>query len=100
MQSKSKAGAGTKGLRAILEKSQSIFGSFEQLAHVPFGGWTDMAHCARHDPTQLSDCLWACCRHTPEKETSTSLEFPPVAGGRQSLLHTSIYTLIAFLERK
>jgi phytoene desaturase len=74
---------------------------FEQLGHVPFGSWTDMARCA---PDLVKLGSWRSVyamvsRHVTDERLRLMLSFHPLLIGGNPFAASSIYSLIAFLER-
>jgi phytoene desaturase len=75
---------------------------FEQLGHVPFGSWRDMARIVpdllRLQGYRSVHGLVATCLRDPRLRTVFS--FHPLLIGGNPFTTTSIYCLIAFLERR
>ena len=75
---------------------------FEQLGHVPFGSWRDMARIVpdllRLQGYRSVHGLVASCLRDPRLRTVFS--FHPLLIGGNPFTTTSIYCLIAFLERR
>lgn len=91
------------GYERFLATSQSIFEvGFEKLAHVPFGSWKDMARIAP-DMMRLQSyrtVFGLVAKHVRDERLRQVLSFHPLLVGGNPFSTTSIYTLIAFLERK
>ena len=91
------------GYATFLEKSERIFKTgFERLADVPFSRFRDMVKIA-------PDMAWLeswrsvyglVSRHIRDERLRQVLSFHPLLVGGNPFSTTSIYTLIAFLERK
>ncbi|MFO0611696.1 MAG: phytoene desaturase [Polyangiaceae bacterium] len=91
------------GYERFLAKSEQIFKvGFERLAHVPFGSWTDMAKIVpdmlRLESYRTVYSLVA--KYVKDDRLRQVLSFHPLLVGGNPFSTTSIYTLIAFLERK
>ncbi len=91
------------GYEALVEASERIFGiGFEQLAHVPFGRLGDMARIVPQ-MVQLESyrsVLGYVSQFVKNERLRTVFSFHPLLVGGNPLTTTSIYILIAFLERK
>ncbi|MFO0552565.1 MAG: phytoene desaturase [Polyangiaceae bacterium] len=91
------------GYERFLETSRRIFSvGFEKLAHVPFSRWTDMARIVP-DMVRLESyrtVYGLVARHVRDDRLRQVLSFHPLLVGGNPFSTTSIYTLIAFLERK
>ena len=91
------------GYERFLAMSQEIFKvGFEQLAHVPFGSWLDMAKIAP-DMMRLKSyrtVYGLVSQFVRDERLRTVFSFHPLLVGGNPFSTTSIYTLIAFLERK
>jgi len=91
------------GYERFVEMSRRIYEvGFEQLAHAPFGRWTDMARIVP-DMVRLRSYrtvygLVASFVH--DERLRQVLSFHPLLVGGNPFETTSIYTLIAWLERK
>jgi len=91
------------GYERFLAESKKIFEvGFDQLAHVPFGSWTDMARIA---PEMIKLKSWLTVYqlvslYVKDDRLRQILSFHPLLVGGNPYSTTSIYTLIAFLERK
>jgi phytoene desaturase len=75
---------------------------FEQLGHVPFGSWKDMArvlpHLVRLESYRTVYGIVA--KHIKDERLRTVLSFHPLLVGGNPFSTTSVYCLIAFLERR
>lgn len=91
------------GYERFVAKSESIFRiGFEQLAHVPFDSWTSMARIVP-DMVKLESyrSVWGLVSKFVESgDLRQVLSFHPLLVGGNPFSTTSIYSLIAFLERK
>jgi hypothetical protein len=91
------------GYERFLAKSEEIFKvGFEQLAHVPFGSWRDMAKIVP-DMMKLQSyrtVYGLVSKYVKDDRLRQVLSFHPLLVGGNPFSTTSIYTLIAFLERK
>ncbi len=91
------------GYEAFIKKSERIFATgFEKLGHVPFEGPLDMARVA---PAMMRLESWRTVHQLVSKYVKNEklrqvLSFHPLLVGGNPYSTTSIYTLIAFLERK
>ena len=91
------------GYEAFLKKSESIFQvGFTELADVPFPTWGSMAKIA---PAMVKlesyRTVWSLvAKHVKDEKIRQVLSFHPLLVGGNPFSTTSIYTLIAFLERK
>jgi phytoene desaturase len=92
-----------EGYERFLKSSESIFKvGFEKLAHVPFGSWTSMARIV---PEMIKlesyrTVYGLVAKHVKNEKIRQVLSFHPLLVGGNPFSTTSIYTLIAFLERK
>ncbi|MCR5868043.1 phytoene desaturase [Aquincola sp. J276] len=92
-----------EGYRRFLAASQAIFQvGFEQLAHVRFSRWTDMARVL---PKLLQLEGWRtvhglACKHVQSPRLRMVLTFQSLLVGGNPFATTSVYCLIAFLERR
>lgn len=92
-----------EGYERFVAMSERIFRvGFEQLADVPFGHWTDMARIV---PDMMRLQSWRTVyglvsRFVRDDRLRQVLSFHPLLVGGNPYSTTSIYTLIAFLERK
>ena len=92
------------GYERFLSASEAIFRiGFEQLGHVPFGSWTDMARMLP-DLIRLAghrSRLWPrLAAMSSDPRLRVVLSFHPLLVGGNPFATTSIYSLIAFLERR
>ena len=90
------------GYERFVQKSEEIFRvGFDKLAHVPFDSWWSMArivpHMIRLESYRTVHGLVA--RHVRHPKLRQILSFHPLLVGGNPFSTTSIYTLIAFLER-
>ena len=92
-----------EGYERFLRLSESIFRvGFEELAHVPFGSWLDMAKIVP-DMVRLRSFRTVydtVAKHVKDDRLRQVLSFHPLLVGGNPFSATSIYTLIAFLERR
>ncbi len=91
------------GYEAFVAKSEEIFRiGFEKLAHVPFGNATDMLRVAPAMMKLDSHLTVAqlVARYVKDARLRQVLSFHPLLVGGNPYSTTSIYTLIAYLERK
>jgi len=92
-----------EGYERFVQSSEAIFRvGFERLAHVPFGRWTDMLRIAP-DMVKLESyrtVYGLVARFVKDEKLRQVLSFHPLLVGGNPFSTTSIYTLIAFLERK
>ncbi len=92
-----------EGYEAMLRKSERIFRvGFEQLADVPFSRFFDMARIA---PDMVMLESWRTVyglvsKYVKDERLRQVLSFHPLLVGGNPFTTTSIYTLIAYLERK
>jgi phytoene desaturase len=91
------------GYEQFVTMSEKIFKvGFEKLAHVPFGSWTSMAKIAP-DMVALESyrtVYGLVSKFVEDDALRQVLSFHPLLVGGNPYSTTSIYTLIAFLERK
>jgi len=91
------------GYERFLAASEEIFRvGFEKLAHVPFGSWRDMAKIVP-EMVRLGSfrSVYGMVKsHVKNDRLRQVLSFHPLLVGGNPFTTTSIYTLIAFLERK
>ncbi|MEM9070303.1 MAG: phytoene desaturase family protein [Myxococcota bacterium] len=92
-----------EGYERFLKKSREIFDiGFERLAHVPFGNAATMARVApamiKLESYRTVHQLVA--KYVKSEKLRQVLSFHPLLVGGNPYSTTSIYTLIAFLERK
>lgn len=92
-----------EGYERFVKTSESIFRvGFEQLAHVPFGSWLDMAKIVP-EMVKLESyrtVYGLVAKHVNDERLRQVMSFHPLLVGGNPFSTTSIYTLIAFLERK
>ncbi len=91
------------GYARFLEASERIFKvGFEELAHVPFDKWTDMARIVPEMVKLKSyrTVYGLVASHVKDERLRQVLSFHPLLVGGNPFSTTSIYTLIAFLERR
>jgi len=83
--------------------SEAIFRvGFEQLGDVPFSSWTDMARCVP-DLLRLGSLRSVhqlVAKHISDPRLRVALSFHPLLVGGNPFSASSIYALIAFLERR
>ncbi len=95
--------ADVEGYERFLAVSESIFRvGFEELAHVPFGSWLDMAKIVP-DMMRLQSyrtVYGLVSKYLKDDRLRQVMSFHPLLVGGNPFSTTSIYTLIAFLERK
>jgi phytoene desaturase len=91
------------GYEAFLKASEAIYKvGFEQLGDKPFSHWTDMAKVV---PQMLRLGAWRtvwdlACRHVQDPKLRVVLTFQSLLVGGNPFATTSVYCLIAFLERR
>ena len=91
------------GYERFLKASEAIYKvGFEQLGHVPFDSWTDMAKVL---PELLKlegyrTVYSMACKHVHDPRLRVVLTFQSLLVGGNPFATTSIYCLIAFLERR
>lgn len=91
------------GYERFIAASEKIFKvGFEELAHVPFNSWTDMARIL---PSMLKlesyrTVYGLVSKYVKDERLRQVMSFHPLLVGGNPFSTTSIYTLIAFLERK
>lgn len=91
------------GYDAFIAASERIFRvGFERLAHVPFGSWLDMAKILPEMVRLKSfrTVYGLVASYVKDERVRQVLSFHPLLVGGNPFTTTSIYTLIAFLERK
>jgi phytoene desaturase len=95
--------ADVAGYEAFLRASERIFKvGFEQLGHVPFDSWTDMARVLP-DLLKLEGYRTVyslACKHVRDPKLRVVLTFQSLLVGGNPFSTTSVYCLIAFLERR
>ena len=95
--------ADVAGYRRFLEKSEEIFDiGFEELGHVPFHNLSDMLKIV---PAMMKleshrTVYGLVSKYVKHPKVRKVLSFHPLLVGGNPFSTTSIYTLIAFLERK
>lgn len=91
------------GYEQFLQASQAIYRvGFEQLGHVSFERWTDMARVLP-DLLKLEGyrTVWGlACKHVKNEKLRVVLTFQSLLVGGNPFSTTSVYCLIAFLERR
>jgi phytoene desaturase len=91
------------GYERFMAASEAIYKvGFEQLGHVPFDSWTDMAKVAP-DMLRLGShrtIYGMAAKHVKDERLRFVLSFHPLFIGGNPFKVTSIYALITFLERK
>ena len=92
-----------RGYEKFVEASEAIFKvGFEKLAHVPFGSWLSMAKILP-EMVKLESyrtVYGLVSKFVEDDALRQVLSFHPLLVGGNPFSTTSIYTLIAFLERK
>ena len=92
-----------EGYERFVAMSEQIFKvGFTELAHVPFGSWLDMAKIAPEMVKLQSyrTVYGLVSKYVKDDRLRQVLSFHPLLVGGNPFSTTSIYTLIAFLERK
>ena len=95
--------ADVAGYDAFLRASEAIYKvGFEQLGDVPFDSWTDMARVL---PALLKlegyrTVYSLACKHVKDARLRVVLTFQSLLVGGNPFATTSVYCLIAFLERR
>jgi phytoene desaturase len=92
-----------EGYERFLRMSEEIFRvGFEQLGDVPFRSWTDMVRIAPAMVRLQSyrSVYGLVARHVKDDRLRQVMSFHPLLVGGNPFSTTSIYTLIAFLERR
>lgn len=91
------------GYERFLKASEAIYKvGFEQLGHVSFESWTDMARVLP-DLLKLEGyrTVWGlACKHVKNEKLRVVLTFQSLLVGGNPFSTTSVYCLIAFLERR
>ncbi|WP_437835377.1 phytoene desaturase [Sorangium sp. So ce1153] len=91
-----------EGYERFVRMSEAIFRvGFEELAHVPFGSWKDMARIVP-DMVKLESyrtVYGLVSKYVKDDRLRQVLSFHPLLVGGNPFSTTSIYSLIAFLER-
>ena len=95
--------ADVEGYERFMRASEAIYRvGFEQLGHVPFSQWTDMARIVpamvRLGSYRSVHAMVA--RHVRDPRLRVVLSFHPLLVGGNPFAASSIYSLIAFLERR
>jgi phytoene desaturase len=92
-----------EGYERFVRRSEAIFRvGFERLAHVPFGSWFDMARIVP-DMVKLESyrtVYGLVAKHVKDERLRQVMSFHPLLVGGNPFSTTSIYSLIAFLERR
>ena len=91
------------GYERFLQASEAIFKvGFEQLGHVPFDSWTDMARVlpALLKLESYRTVYALACKHVKDARLRVVLTFQSLLVGGNPFSTTSVYCLIAFLERR
>ncbi len=92
-----------EGYERFLKASEAIYKvGFEQLGHVPFDSWTDMARVLP-DLLKLEGYRTVyslACKHVSDPRLRVVLTFQSLLVGGNPFATTSVYCLIAFLERR
>ncbi len=95
--------ADVDGYERFVKMSEDIFKvGFEELAHVPFGTWTSMLRIVP-DMVKLESYRTVyslVAKFIRDERLRQVMSFHPLLVGGNPFSTTSIYTLIAFLERK
>lgn len=95
--------ADVAGYERFMKLSEATYRvGFEQLGHVPFGSWKDMARVLP-DLLRLESfrtVYGAVAKHIRDERLRTVLSFHPLLVGGNPFTTTSVYSLIAFLERR
>lgn len=95
--------ADVAGYDRFVAMSERIFRvGFEKLAHVPFGSWMDMAKIVPEMVLLKSykTVYGLVASYVKDERVRQVLSFHPLLVGGNPFATTSIYSLIAFLERK
>ena len=91
------------GYERFMARSEDIYKvGFEQLGHVPFDSWTDMAKVAP-DMLRLGShrtIYGMAAQHVKDERLRFALSFHPLFIGGNPFKVTSIYALISYLERR
>jgi phytoene desaturase len=92
-----------EGYERFLKASEAIYKvGFEELGHVPFDSWADMARVL---PALLKlegyrTVYSLACKHVKDARLRVVLTFQSLVVGGNPFATTSVYCLIAFLERR
>jgi phytoene desaturase len=92
-----------EGYDRFVKMSQEIFSvGFEQLAHVPFGSWMDMARVvpAMMKLQSYRTVYGLVSQFIEDERLRQVMSFHPLLVGGNPFNTTSIYSLIPYLERK
>jgi len=95
--------ADVAGYERFMRASEAIFRvGFEQLGDVPFDSWTDMARVVPDllRLGSLSSVYQLVAKHIRDPRLRVVLSFHPLLVGGNPFSASSIYALIAFLERR
>ena len=95
--------ADVDGYERFIVASEAIFRvGFEQLGHVPFSRWTDMARIipAMVKLGSYRSVFAMVSRYVRDPRLRVVLSFHPLLVGGNPFAASSIYSLIAFLERR
>jgi phytoene desaturase len=95
--------ADVAGYDAFMRASEAIYRvGFEQLGHVPFGRWTDMARLIPQllRLGSLRSVHGLVAKYIGDERLRTVLSFHPLLVGGNPFAASSIYSLICFLERR
>ncbi|MEO8040159.1 MAG: phytoene desaturase [Betaproteobacteria bacterium] len=91
------------GYERFMKASEETYRiGFEQLGHVPFGSWTDMLKVLP-DLMRLEGfrtVYGMVAKHIRDERLRTVLSFHPLLVGGNPFTTTSVYSLIAYLERR
>jgi phytoene desaturase len=97
------APADVAGYERFMQVSESIYRvGFERLGHVPFSSWTDMARVLP-DLLRLESyrtVYGLASKYVRDPRLRVVLSFHPLLVGGNPFATTSVYSLIAFLERR
>ena len=91
------------GYERFMAASEAIYRvGFEQLGHVPFSRWTDMARIVPEMIRLQSyrSVFSMVAKHVKDARLRVVLSFHPLLVGGNPFATSSIYSLIAFLERR
>ncbi len=95
--------ADVEGYERFMKLSEATYRiGFEQLGHVPFGSWKDMVKVLP-DLLRLESyrtVYGMVAKHIRDERLRTVLSFHPLLVGGNPFTTTSVYSLIAFLERR
>jgi phytoene desaturase len=92
-----------EGYERFMLMSEAIYKvGFEELGHVPFDSWTDMARIA---PAMIKlesfrSVFGLVSKYVKDPRLRVALSFHPLLIGGNPFASSSIYSLIAFLERR